>query len=67
MIKYFKGDFMTDRQKIGIAGVISSGLGLFTNIMLVAFTSTPPWVAAVSAIVVAVAGALGYAVSKVNN
>ena len=56
---------MTERQKIGIAGIISSALGLFTNIMLVALTSTPSWVAVVSAIVVAVAGALGYVVVKI--
>ena len=55
---------MTDRKKIGIAGIISCALGLFTNIMLVALTSTPPWVAAVSAVVIAVAGALGFVVVK---
>ena len=57
---------MTPRQKIGISGIISSALGLFTNIMLVAFTSTPSWVAVVSALVIAVAGALGYAVTQIQ-
>jgi len=56
---------MTNRQKAGIAGIISCVLGLFTNIMIVAFTSLPPWVSTVSALVVAIAGALGYAVTKI--
>lgn len=58
---------MTNRVRAGIGIIISGALGILSGVGMVAWTTTPPWIAVVITVVVAVAGALGFVVKQIQD